>query len=84
MAGGMIFAVGDFALNQDLFQKKILLEHPTHIGVDLADRIDILFHAILARTPLTKDAACSPLYFFAISTASLMAMAGSIFSYRIS
>ena len=41
MAGGMVFAVGDFSAHVDIPQNKVILQDPFNIVIDLSDGIDI-------------------------------------------
>ena len=80
--GRMILAIGYFTSNTDMMKHKILCKHIFNISIYLSYGINILSHTNFAKTPLIKAGEPSVPYFFASSTASLIATPFGTFSSK--
>ena len=76
----VILAITDLSGHGNLPQHEILCKHIFNIGIDLSYRIHISSHTNFANTPLINAGELSAAYFFANSTASLIATPAGISS----
>ena len=85
MSAYVVLTIGYLTLDADMVKQEVLSEHIFYIVIDLSYGIHILRHTNFAKTPFTKEAESSVPYFFASSTASLIATAAGISSsFKIS